>query len=69
MHFIIQQSSNGISINEHSIVLNRAIEKMNIIVEQFIKQGVPAVHIDKDSSDEERDQAIEDLRTGKIKVI
>lgn len=46
-----------------------SIQHSKNLAATFSANGIPAVHCDADSSDAERVQAIEDLRTGKISVL
>lgn len=45
------------------------IEHSKQLRDEFIRQGIPAVHCDASSSDEERKKAQEDLESGRIKVL
>lgn len=45
------------------------IEHSKMLVEQLNAKGILAAHVDADSSDEERQEAIDDLTAGRIKVL
>lgn len=45
------------------------IEHSKQLRDEFIRQGIPSVHCDASSSDEERKKAQEDLESGRIKVL
>lgn len=45
------------------------VEHSKLLVEQLRSAGIPAEHVDAKSSDEERQQKIDDLTAGRIKVL
>lgn len=52
-----------------AIVFAITIEHSENIAQQFNDAGIPAKHVDGNTNKKEREQAIEDLRSGKIQVI
>jgi DNA repair protein RadD len=52
-----------------AVVFAINIDHSKMIRDMFIKEGIPAVHVEADTCDEERAAAIEDLKYGRVKVI
>ena len=55
--------------NRASVCFAVNIEHSKQLRDEFIRQGIPSVHCDASSSDEERKKAQEDLESGRIKVL
>lgn len=55
--------------NRPTVCFATSIEHSLQLKQAFLDAGIPAVHCDADSSDEERKQARKDLESGKVKIL
>ena len=55
--------------NRPSLYFCPNVKTSKEVAQLFNDAGIPAIHIDADCSDEERDQAENDLKNGKIKIV
>lgn len=54
---------------KQAIVFCYSVEHSKEVTSKFLEAGIAAAHVDGETPDKIRDQAIEDFRSGKIKVI
>ena len=54
---------------KRALAFTASVEASKALVERFLAQGTPALHVDADTSDAERKAAVEALQGGHLKVI
>jgi DNA repair protein RadD len=65
----VVESWKKLSENRSTLLFAVTVKHSLAIVQAFNNAGIPAVHVDADNSDEEREQAIKKLNSGEIKII
>ena len=55
--------------NRPTVLFCSRVKHSTDAVESFIQAGIPAAHVDADTTDEERDAIYDSLNTGKVKVV
>jgi DNA repair protein RadD len=58
-----------IAPGSRALAFTVSVEASRALVKQFVKAGVPALHIDGDTSEDVRDRAVADLGAGRIRVL
>lgn len=54
---------------KRALVFAVSVDASKALVEKFREEGIAAAHVDANTSDDERDAAVADLASGKIKVL
>lgn len=60
---------NALSKDKQAIIYCATLENSKRVVEEFNAQGIASIHLDGTTPTEERKQAIQDFRNGKIKIL